>query len=189
MQKKISAVIMLILVIVVSILIMIIPTFFTKGFSRTSLHKEFVLPLVLNDDKDIKLLFFGYSGCADICTPRMQDISRLYKSLDRGSTKRVGLEFLDISTPDDETLPDRFAHFFDEDFKGIYLDKNILRDYTKVFSVYFSKSLMDKTKYNHTTNLYLIKRSENKKEIRYIYNSYPYNFNQIKLDIEELLNE
>ena len=189
MQKKVSAAIMILLVIVVSVLIMIVPTFFTKGISRTSLHTEFDLPLVLNDNKDIKLLFFGYSGCADICTPRMQDISKLYKSLSKEKTKRVGLEFLDISTPDDETLPNRFAHFFDEDFKGIYLDKKILREYTKVFNVYFSKSIMDKTEYDHTANLYLIKRSKNKKEIRYIYNSYPYDFNQIKLDIEELLNE
>ncbi|EDZ61926.1 conserved hypothetical protein [Sulfurimonas gotlandica GD1] len=119
----------------------------------------------------------------------MQDISTLYKSLNSETTKRVGLEFLDISTPDDETLPNRFANFFNEDFKGIYLDKNTLRDYTKVFSVYFSKSLMDKTEYDHTANLYLIKRSKNKKEIRYIYNSYPYNLHQIKLDIEELLHE
>ncbi|WP_139064122.1 SCO family protein [Sulfurimonas gotlandica] len=189
MRKKIYAAVMILLVITVSILIMIVPTFFTKGFSRTSLQKEFKLPLVLNDDKDIKLLFFGYSGCADICTPRMQDISTLYKSLNSETTKRVGLEFLDISTPDDETLPNRFANFFNEDFKGIYLDKNTLRDYTKVFSVYFSKSLMDKTEYDHTANLYLIKRSKNKKEIRYIYNSYPYNLHQIKLDIEELLHE
>ncbi|WP_372998219.1 SCO family protein [Sulfurimonas sp.] len=189
MQKKTSAAIMILLVIVVSVLIMIIPTFLTKGISRTSIHKEFELPLVLNDDKDIKLLFFGYSGCADICTPRMQDISTLYKSLSYETAKRVGIEFLDISTPDDKTLPNRFAHFFNEDFKGIYLDKNILREYTKVFSVYFSKSLMDKTEYDHTANLYLTKRSKNKKEIRYIYNSYPYDFNQIKLDIEELLHE
>jgi len=189
MQKKISAAIMIILVLVVSVLIMIIPTFSTKGISRISLHKEFELPLVLNDDKDIKLLFFGYAGCADICTPRMQDISTLYKSLSDEKTKRVGLEFLDISTPNDKTLPNRFAHFFNKDFKGIYLDETILRDYTKVFSVYFSKSLLDKTEYDHTANLYLIKRSKNKKEIRYIYNSYPYDFKQIKSDIEGLLHE
>lgn len=189
MQKKISATIIIFFVILVSILIMIIPTFFTKDISRTSLNKEFELPLILNDGKDIKLLFFGYSGCADICTPRMQDISTLYKSLDKKTKERVGIEFLDISVPNDETLPNRFANFFNEDFKGIYLNKNILRDYTKVFSVYFSKSLIDKTKYDHTTNLYLIKRAKNKKAIRYIYNSYPYDFTQIKLDIEELLNE
>ena len=189
MQKKIYATIMILLVIAVSIFIVIIPTFFTKGLSRVSLHKEFKLPLVLNDNKDIKLLFFGYSGCADICTPRLQSISKLYKSLDKNTTKRVGMEFLDISTPTDETLPKRFALFFNENFKGIYLDKNILRDYTKVFSVYFSKSLVEKTEYNHTANLYLIKKTKNKKEIRYLYNSYPFDFKQIKLDIEELLHE
>ena len=82
-----------------------------------------------------------------------------------------------------------FLIFFNKNFKGIYLEQNVLRDYTKVFSVFFSQSLIDKTEYDHTANLYLIKKDNNKKKIRYIYNAYPYDVKQIKIDIEELLNE
>ena len=82
MKTKLQSASMLILVVVVSILIMIIPTFFTKGISRVSLNKEVNLPLILDDEKDIKLLFFGYSGCTDICTPRLYSIDKFYKNMD-----------------------------------------------------------------------------------------------------------
>ena len=189
MTAKLQSTSMIILVIVVSILIMIIPTFSTKGISRVILKKEVNLPLILNDDKDVKLLFFGYSGCSDICTPRLQSLNKFYEALDPEMKKEIGVEFLDISIPRDTELPSRFAKFFNPDFKGIYLDNTILREYTKLFDVYFSKSLMDSTEYDHTANIYIVKRSQNKKELRYVYSSYPYNFKQIDSDIRGLLNE
>jgi protein SCO1/2 len=189
MKKKLYAITILILVVMVSIFIMIIPTFFTKGISRVELNKKFDLPLILDDEKDVKLIFFGYSGCGDICTPRLFSLNDFYKALDTKTKKRVGVEFLDISLSYDKTLPTRFAQFFNPDFKGIYLKQNILRDYTKVFDVYFSKSLTDETAYDHTSNLYLVKKTKNKKELRYVYYSYPYDYTQINLDIKELLNE
>ena len=188
-RKKVHAGLILLLVITVSILVMIIPTFFTKGVSRVSLHKEVNLPLILNDEKDIQLIFFGYSGCRDICTPRLYSIDEFYKTLDKETKKRVGVEFLDISVPYDETLPLRFAQFFNPDFKGIYLPGNILREYTKEFNVFFSPSLRDEREYDHTANLYLVKRTPGKKELRYIYSAYPYDYKQISLDIKELINE
>lgn len=189
MKRKLQATSMIILVVGVSILIMIIPTFFTKGISRVTLNKEMNLPLILNDDKDVKILFFGYSGCSDICTPRLQSLDIFYEALDADIREKVGVEFLDISVPNDSELPSRFAEFFNPNFKGIYLSSDVLREYTKAFDVYFSKSLIDETEYDHTANIYILKKSQNKKELRYIYNSYPYDFKQINLDIRGLLNE
>ncbi len=189
MREKIFLGVMLVLVIAVSILIMVVPTFFTKNISRISSNKEINLPLILNDEKEIKLLFFGYSGCINICTPRLQAINELYSSLDEETRKRVGVEFLDISVPDETTLPAEFASSFNKEFKGIYLSQEILREYTKEFKVFFSPSLMNKIEFDHTSNLYLVKKSKDTKEIRFIYNAYPYDFRQIKLDIKELLNE
>jgi len=189
MRKKVYPIFMLTLIISISALIMIIPSFFTKNISRIPINKEIDLPLILDDEKELKLVFFGYVGCVDICSPRLYAINELYESLDKKTQKRVGVEFIDISTPHDKTLPNKFALSFNKEFKGIYLNKQILRDYTKAFSVYFSPSLMDKTEFDHTSNLYLVKKSKMKKKIKYVYNSYPYDFKQIKLDIEELLHE
>jgi protein SCO1/2 len=199
MSKKLYLGFMLSLVILVSILTMIIPTLFTKNISRITLNKEIDLPLVLDDEKEVKLVFFGYSGCTDVCTPRLNELSEFYTSLDEKMKKKVGVEFFDISTPYDTTLPQRFAKFFNKDFNGIYLNKTILREYTKAFNVFFAPSLTDKTEFEHTANLYLVQKNtdessiagnyKNNKTIKYIYNSYPYDFKQIKSDIEELTNE
>jgi len=189
MKTKIQSASMLILVVAISILIMIIPTFFTKGISRVVLNKEVNLPLILNDEKNIQILFFGYSGCSDICTPRLQSLNTFFESLDADMKTKIGVEFLDISVPKDKELPARFAEYFNPNFKGIYLTSSVLRDYTKAFDVYFSQSLMDQAEYDHTANIYIVKKTQDKKELRYIYNSYPYDFKQINSDIRGLLYE
>lgn len=188
-MKRFHSALIIILVLSVSVLVMILPTFMTKGISRVELHQELQLPLILNDEKDIKILFFGYAGCVDICTPRLQDLATFYATLDEKTKKRVSLEFLDISRPADANLPDSFAKFFNNNFKGIYLDDTILRTYTKAFRVYFSQSLLDEKEFDHSANLYLVKKNKDKKELRYIYSAYPFDFEQITLDIEELTNE
>mgnify|MGYP002631510245 CR=1 FL=1 len=179
----------LLLVVAVSMLIMIAPTFFTKGVSRVSLNKKIDLALIANGEKDIKILFFGYSGCVDVCTPRLYALDKFYKSLDEKTRERVGVEFLDVSTPEDKTLPDKFAKFFNKEFKGVYMDKSVLYDYTRAFDVYFAPGLMDETEYDHTSNVYLVKKTKDAKTLRYVYNAYPYDFKQMELDIKELMND
>ncbi|MBL0708200.1 MAG: SCO family protein [Sulfurimonas sp.] len=168
---------------------MLIPTFFTKNISRVESNKNFSLPLILNTNKDIELVFFGYSGCSDICTPRLYSLNEIYSTLDEDVKEKVGVVFLDISIPKDRELPQRFAKFFNKEFRGVYLDANSLRSYTKVFGIYFAKSLTKDKEYEHTANLYLVKKTDAKKEIRYIYNAHPYDIEQIKEDIGRLSYE
>ncbi|MEA2072097.1 MAG: SCO family protein [Campylobacterota bacterium] len=189
MLKKIFAILLLMLIPIVSVAVMVLPTFFTKNISRTELKKEINLPLILNSEKNIELLFFGYSGCVDICTPRLENISLLYESLDTQTKAQVGLKFLDISMSEDKMLPSRFAEYFHDDFTGIYLNKKIIRDYTKPFNVFFAPGLRDKTEFDHTAHLYIVKKSKSLKEIRFIYSAFPYDVKQIQLDIQELLND
>lgn len=189
MKNKLHSITILFFVVAISVLIMILPTFFTKGVSRVSMNEEIKLPLILNDEKDIKILFFGYSGCVDVCTPRLASLAEFYENLDESVKSKVGVKFLDISTPFDKTLPSRFAQFFNKEFKGLYLSQEVLYKYTKPFSVYFAQSLSDKMEYDHTSNVYVVKKNQEIKSLRYIYNSYPYDFKQITIDIKGLINE
>ena len=189
MKQKVYASIIFSLIISISILVMIIPSFFTKGISRISLNQELHLPLILDDTKEIQLLFFGYTGCVNVCTPRLQELSAFYNILDAKTKAKVGVAFLDISAPEDKKHPDNFAKHFNKEFKGIFLTPETLREYTKAFRVYFSKSLTEKTEFDHSSNLYLVKKQDNTKNLRYIYTAHPFDFKQIKLDIEELLHE
>lgn len=189
MKQKFYTSLILLSILCISVLIMFAPSFTSKGISRVSIDKEINLPLILDDEKDIKLLFFGYAGCVNVCTPRLQSLATFYQSLDEKTKQRVGIEFLDISNPENSALPNEFARYFHKDFKGIYLDPLVIREYTKAFKVYFSQNLFDETEFDHSSNLYLLKKDKDQKILRYIYTSFPFDFKQIKLDIEELLYE
>ena len=189
MKKKVLASFLILSVIFLSLLVMILPSYFQGDLSRASIQKEVQLPLLLNDKKDIALVLFGYAGCVDICTPRLSSLATYYKSLSPSIRKRVSVEFFDISIPINQDLPTQFASFFHPDFKGIFLPQKLLRKYTKAFDVYFSRTLMDTTQFNHSANLYLVQKKQGKKIIRYIYNSFPYDFKQIDLDLQGVLDE
>lgn len=189
MQKKIYAFTILVFTLCISIFVVIAPTFFSKELSRVELHQEINLELLLNTTQEIEIVFFGYAGCVNICTPRLQDIAKFYETLSLDEQTKVGIVFADISVPLNKILPHEFASFFHPSFRGLFLNQQVLREYTKVFNVYFSQSLMDSSEFDHTSNLYIIKREKSKKELRYIYKSYPFDFKQIHSDIQGLLYE
>ena len=66
MRKKLLSFLLIFLVITVSALVVILPTFFTKGLSRVELQQDFKLDLILDKESDIELIFFGYAGCVNI---------------------------------------------------------------------------------------------------------------------------
>lgn len=189
MKRYTPAFILIFLVLMTSVSIMIMPSFYTKGISRIELKQDLILELVCEDKQDIELVFFGYAGCMDICTPRLENLGKWYDTLSEQTKKHVRIKFLDLSVPHDRTLPDSFAKVFHPDFKGVFLDDDILRTYTKTFSVYFARSLIDDSQMDHTAHLYLVKKDEKGKQLRYIYTAFPYDFSQIQSDIQGLIHE
>jgi len=189
MRKKLLAFALFITTILLSILIVISPSFAGKSLSYVELEQELKLDSVLNGKEDIELIFFGYAGCLNVCTPRLYDIKQWYETLSRKDQERITLKFFDLSTPEDPQTPDIFVKGFHPNFKGIYLDENIIRDYTKVFTVYFAKSLVDEDEIDHSTHLYITKRSNGTKVLRAIYTTYPYDFDYLTEKIKGLINE
>jgi protein SCO1/2 len=189
MRRKLLSFLLILLVITLSASVVILPTFFTKGLSRVELQQDFQLDLILDKESDIELVFFGYAGCINICTPRLESLGKWYTTLPKETQERVGLKLLDLSIPEEKDLPDDFAKAFHPKFEGIFLDRDIIRVYTKVFSVYFSTSMLDSSEVDHTAHLYLVKRDQKGKQLRFIYTAFPYDFKQIQSDIQELMNE
>lgn len=190
MRKKVAPIFLILAVISVSILIIILPTFYSKGASHIELNQELDLELVLDAKQDVELVFFGYAGCIDICSPRLDALGKWYATLPLAKQEKIGVRFIDLSVPEDKTLPNTFAKAFHERFIGVFLEKSVLRVYSKAFMVYFAKSLTNDDEIDHSTHLYLVKKDkEGKKILRYIYTSYPYDFTQIQSDIKELINE
>jgi len=191
MKKQFSAALAILSVVVVSIFIMILPTFQRSAVSEKEVHRNVNLPIFSHlSSKKVALVFFGYSGCIDICTPRLQALSDFYNGLPKELQKSLTVEFIDISTPDDRTLPARFAQAFNKEFHGHYLSEQEVREYTKPFAVFFSKPLSRYGEFSHSSNLYLLKKTDKGNAIiRYVYSAYPYDFKNLKSAIERLLNE
>ncbi|MEA1982025.1 MAG: SCO family protein [Campylobacterota bacterium] len=170
---------------IIVLLITIAPSFVRTDVSSFTLNQKLNLDKVLDANKSIELVFFGYSGCIDVCTPRLKKIASWYKNSQ--NRDKIQIRFLDISQPHEKDLPDRFAKSFHKESIGVYLNRQELREYTKAFNVYFSKALFDEYEYDHTTNIYILnKKRDETKVLKHIYTSYPYSFNEIELDIEEI---
>lgn len=189
MKKKILALTLFIVTILLSIVIVISPSFTGKSLSYVELHQELTLDYVLNGQEDVELIFFGYAGCLAVCTPRLHKLQEWYKTLSPQEQKRVTLKFFDLSIPLDHQTPDIFVKSFHPNFKGVYLNEKVIRDYTKLFSVYFAKSFINEGEIDHSTYLYIVKRTQGLKELRAIYTSYPYDFAYLSDKIKGLLNE
>ncbi len=189
MNKRIYGILLISLIILISILVVIVPPFFSARMIQSKLEKELNLPLILNDDNNIQLIFFGYSHCADVCISRLIELSKFYNSLDHKTRHKLGILFIDISSPADPEQSLHYAQTFNKDFKGLNLSNTLVRDYTRAFRVYSSHALLDKTQYNHNAYLYLVERKSRKKWLRYIYKTVPYPFEKIKDHIKELIGE
>ena len=189
MKRKILGFFLLLFALLVAFGIMFAPTFFTKNVSRNVQNKSFDLEHILSGEKSLELIFFGYAGCRDICSLHLASLAGFYEKLPFEIQNSLDVRFIDISSPADVTLTQRFAEYFHKDFKGLYLEASSLREYTKLFGVFFARSMSEPTEFDHTAHLYLVSKKENQKQIRYVYTSYPYDFSQIQNDIEELLNE
>jgi protein SCO1 len=125
-------------------------------------------------DKKIILLFFGYFGCKDVCTPLLYKLSDLYESQEFTTIKdEVDIFFINLTPEAEQDQPDLFAKFFNKNFKGVYLSKKDIFNLDRTFGVFFSRDLSDKTELNHTDFVYLIENNLNSKILKSMYSIHP----------------
>ncbi len=189
MKKQIYGTLLFVLIIIISLMVVVVPAFWSENTTAVKTEQELDLPLILNDDKNIQLVFFGYSTCVDVCIPRLKELSQFYNSLDKKIKDNVGILFIDISVPADPQQPAKYVRSFNPDFKGLYLNKTAVREYIQAFRVFSSRSLINKAEYNHSSYLYLVEKNGQKKWLRYIYKTAPYPLEKIKDNIKELISE
>lgn len=128
------------------------------------------------------LVFFGYVGCVDICTPRLSELSSEYEKLKEKDID-VQVLFINLTKLEDHTLPDLFAKSFNKDFKGIYLPKDELKGIKKELNVYSAPRLGSSYEVDHTAYLFLFKKNDLKYNLNKIYTKIPFS---LKLDGDDL---
>ena len=145
----------------------------TKGCIE--INKEIKADFIKSDKKAI-LVFFGYVGCSDICTPILNEINTLYQSKEFKNIKNdVEILFVNLTPEVEISQPDLFAKYFNKNFNGIYLSRKEILNIDRDFGVFFSRDLNEKTELNHTDHIYLILISLDSKVLKNIYTTHPLN--------------
>jgi protein SCO1/2 len=170
---------------------LVVPFFYSFFFSINTknaieVNKEVNIDFI-KSDKKVVLLFFGYVGCEDVCTPILQKLSDLYDSKEFETLREsVDIIFVNLTPEVEEFQPDLFAKFFNNNFLGVYLSKKSVLSIDRNFGLFFSRGLMDVNKLNHTDHIYLIQNSLDAKILKSIYPTHPIKKQKLIDDIMHL---
>lgn len=123
------------------------------------------------DDKKSEniLIFFGYVGCIDICTPKLKEISNVYDKIKDNIDVKV--YFINLTNSVSSQIADLFAKGFNKDFVGIQLPKKELEILKSDFDVFSSISLKNKEELDHTSFIFLVKKNKKDYTINKIFTS------------------
>ena len=178
------------------ILLIVLPFVQTLFFAQQSSGKITIdqpinAPYLATGKKDLSLVFFGYVGCAKVCTPILHQVDDLYDSPEFAPLKPfVGFYFVNLMPEVQPEQVPAFAKSFNGDFEGIYLTQKELMGIDREFSLFFSKSLSDSTEIDHSDHIYLIKKEKSGIVVlKNIYTTHPLNQEQMITDIKQYVRE
>ena len=155
-----------IILIVVIVVISFSPTFFPKN-TISNVKKSIKSDFFKDKKNENILLFFGYVGCVDICTPRLKEISDVYEEIKDDID--VKFYFINLTDSISNEIADLFVKNFNKDFTGIQLQKKDLVTLKNDFDVFSVKSLVSDYDLDHTSFLFLVKRENDEYKIRKIF--------------------
>ena len=120
-------------------------------------------------EKDIVLVFFGYTHCPDVCPAAMQILQKVYEKLGKEKEK-VAVVFISVD-PERDTpkVVSEYAKYFNKDFIGLTGTPEEIKNVAKQYMVYYEKvGGTGKNDYlvDHTASIYLITKDE---KIKLIY--------------------
>lgn len=152
---------------------------------KLELNKKVEISFLPKSDNRISLVFFGYFGCTDVCTPVLKDLSRIYNSNEFYEyKKRVDVYFVNLLDDVYDFEPDVFAKYFNKDFKGIYLTKKEIMNIDRGFGLYFAPSLANPAQLDHTSFIYMVLKEDNGYILKKSYITTPINKKELIKDIK-----
>lgn len=151
-------------------------------------------PFSLYDLKEkVKLVFFGYTSCPDVCPITLSTIQGVFKRLSPEDQKRVAMIFVSVD-PDRDTAEKmaKYVAAFDPAFYGVHVDPALLTDLKKGYNVYAEKHVevgkpIDPVNYfvDHTSAIFVIDKDNKLREI--FPNDSP--IDNYVIDVQHLLNQ
>lgn len=126
----------------------------------------------LSDYKDqLKLVFFGYTHCPDVCPLTMANVKVALKQLSEQERKQVQTIFISVD-PERDT-PDHlneYVHFFDPNFVGLTGSKEEIDKVVRQYGAFYRIDKSDGDKnytVSHSARVYLIGTDDQVKQYLY----------------------
>lgn len=128
-------------------------------------------PVTLSDfDGKLKLLFFGYTHCPDVCPLTMANVKVGLKQLPEEMRNQVQTVFISVD-PERDT-PDHlneYVHFFDPNFVGLTGTKEEIDQVVRQYGAFYRIEKGDGKNYtvSHSARVYLIGKDNQVKQYLY----------------------
>lgn len=109
----------------------------------------------------LRVIYFGFTYCPDICPTSLQKLSKALKELSPAERKKVQPVFISVDYKrDNPKVCQEYVDYFFKDGIGLSGDKNQIDKVTKMYGVYykFAEVKDSELDYNvdHTSRFYLI---------------------------------
>ena len=137
--------------------------------------------------KEYMLVFYGYVGCAHVCTPVLENLAKFYQSKEFFPYEpKVDLVFVNLLPEVSLEQPDQFAKSFNGKFIGVHLSPKELQSLDKELSLYFVKQKGEAFELDHSDFVYLIKRNQDESlSLVTIYMTHPFDGAFVVRDLQE----
>ena len=133
-----------------------------------TLKDQYNNKFTLSDSSKVKIVFFGFLNCPDICPTTLTEVANLLKKLE-GLSKNIDPIFITVDpTRDTPELLKNYLSFFDERIIGLTGTQEEIEKVSNQYHVYYSyqnKGKVEDYTVNHTANMYLVDEKNNVEKI------------------------
>jgi protein SCO1/2 len=144
----------------------------------------------LSDFKDnVRLLYFGFTTCPDICPTTLSNVKQALKRLTEDEKKRVKLFFITVD-PERDSLSrlTEYLNYFDKDFIPLVGSIKQIEVVAKAYGAFFKKvPVKSALKYtmDHSASLFIVGRTGNYERVVVGHVSTEELVNVLKLEINK----
>ena len=133
-----------------------------------TLKDQYNNKFTLSDSSKVKIVFFGFLNCPDICPTTLTEVANLLKKLE-GLSKNIDPIFITVDpTRDTAELLKNYLSFFDERIIGLTGTQEEIEKVSNQYHVYYSyqnKGKVEDYTVNHTANMYFVDEKNNVEKI------------------------
>lgn len=183
MTKRLYGTLLIAMMLSLLLIFPFLGTFLPGSSVEVAFNKEDVSPFFLEQEQsDIVFVYFGYVGCAHICTPSLQELSNNYETLKRIEPK-VKFYFVNLNPDQPKEAPDMFAKAFHNDFIGIYASKEEVEELARIYNLAITGR---EENMGHSSSLFMFVKHPVGYVLKNIYTTHPYPIKQIIIDLQKV---